>query len=316
MGITQAELGAYLGVTRQTVAKVKSGAYFRFGDDARKRLMMLDNRSKDEVKKILQINQNLDNFKELIFSSDSGYIDAAFEGIDYMSYWLLGEKFADKKIYHKYYYGHMNNFFPRYNQAALFMRDTLNRQRYPLLTLQIDYERNLITDACIKAFKDEYIHSEHDLRDVKFPIDFQVFQELLKDRIKPNPRFLLYKDYLDDDWEYFTANLKNRQIDYEIFDLSRLFNFFDNQQPYYGPLLEDVLEQFGIQCDTLRLLRDCRYRADQVVKLVNMVSLEALVEKKHDKSSMLFDSHGLKRDNNYQKKERRKQKQQALIERK
>lgn len=84
-----------------------------------------------------------------------------------------------------------------------------------------------------------------------------------------------------------------------------MFNFLDNEQAYYGPLIENVLDQFRVRYDFGKLLSDCHYRTNKIVEVVNMASLEDLYRMKHDKSSRLFDSHGLKRDNEYMKKERR-----------
>lgn len=316
MNITQEALGHYLGVTRQTVAKIKSGTYRPLNSIARDRLKCLENRSRDEILEILTIDSQLDEIKEMIIKRDSAYIPAASEGISYMHYWLLDEKFKEDLKYHKYYYAHMNNFYPRYNQASLFMRDTLNRQVYPLLTIQIDYSANRITDACLKAFKNDFRHVEYDMSDVEFPMKFQDFYDLLVKRLKPMPRFLIYKDYLDDDWKYFVEKLGIEDFAKEIYDLSRLLNFFDNDQPYCGPLLEDALEQFKIKFDFNKLLTNCHYRADKIVELMNMISLQGLAEKKHDKSSLLFDSHGLKRDITFQNKERRKQKMNNIAKEK
>lgn len=315
MGITQIDIGYYLQMTRQTVAKIKNGEYLKLSKEVERKLIMLNDRKKDEVEKILQIDKNLNEVKDVIFKGDTDYIDAAYEGIGYMSYWLLDDKFIKKEKYHKYYYGHMNNFYPRYNQTALFMRDTLNRNVYPIVTFQIDYLKNVITQICINSFKPQFKKTEYELSDVELPLSFDGFIALLGERIKPQSKFLVYKDYIDDDWQYIIDHIKkSKSIDYEIYDLSRLFNFFDNQQPYYGPLLEDVLSQFRIEYDKKKLLSDCCYRAEKIIELVNMNSLDDLAEKKHDKSSMLFDSHGLKRDNNYMKKKRRKLKEKNYDE--
>lgn len=313
MGITQIDIGYFIGVTRQTVANIKNGSYKKLSEQAKIKLNYLANRSKDEVEKILTIDKNLDNVKAVVFKGDSEYLDAAYEGISYMSYWLLDDKFILQEKYHKYYYGHMNNFYPRYNQAALFMRDTFNRRSYPLVTFQVDYKNNMITKVCIESFKEEYKKPEHNLDDIVYPISFEQFMQLLEDRIKPKTKFMLYKDYLDDDWQYIIDNIKkNQAYDHEVFDLSRLLNFFDNEQPYYGPLIEDALDQFHVNYSLGLLLKDCNYRAKKIIELINMISLEDLSEKKHDKSSMLFDSHGLKRDNNYMKNERRKLKGEIM----
>lgn len=306
-GFTQKEFATFLKLTRQTVAKIQSGEYHPLKEETKEKLSLLDGRSKEEVEKIMLIDKKLDEIKGVLFSGNAEYIDQAFEGIDYMHYWITDPKFKEQPKYHKFYFGHMNNFYPRFNQAALFMRDTLERRKYPLVTYQVDYANNLITSACIKAFKKEYEKPEYNLDDVLFPLNFIAFFKLLNERIKPKARFLLYLDYVDDDWEYINGEVKkNDLIRNEIYDLSRLLNFFDNAQNYYGPLIEDALTQFKISFDINRLLSDCTYRADKIIELVNMISLDELSEKKQDKSSFLFDSHGLKRDNSFINKERRK----------
>ncbi|MGI6769167.1 MAG: hypothetical protein ACOX43_08830 [Bacilli bacterium] len=94
--------------------------------------------------------------------------------------------------------------------------------------------------------------------------------------------------------------------------MSRLFNFLDNEQAYYCLLIENVLDQFRVSYDKEQLLSDCVYRAGRIVELINIVSLEELYRMKHDKSSRLFDSHGLNRVTDYMKKERRKLKERDI----
>lgn len=307
MGIAQNEIAYYLEMTRQSVAKIKNDPEIKITNKVQLKLDRLFDKNKEDIEKILFIDKSLDQIKEVVLDKGPSYIDAAYEGIGYMNYWLTNNKFIEQEKYHKYYFGHMNNFYPRYNQAALFMRDSLNRQVYPLVTFQIDYENNLIKEAYIESFKPEFKKESHDLSDVVFPIKFNDFIKLLEDRIKPKTKFLLFKDYIDDDWEYLISNVKKKHIgEYELYDLSRLFNFVDNQQPYYGPLIENVLQQFKVDFDLTKLLSDCLYRAKKIVEVVNIISLVDLSEKKHDKTSMMFDSFGLKRDVSYMKKERRK----------
>jgi transcriptional regulator with XRE-family HTH domain len=304
--ITQQELGDYLEITRQTVSKIKNGEYVKLSRKTEEKLSHLENRTQYEIDSLIKLDQMLLEIRDRVIKGDSKYLTEAREGIGYMHYWLTDEKFLNKENYHTYYFGHMNNFYPRYNQAALFMRDTLNRQKYPLVTFQVDYEKKMITDFCIKAFVPEHENDRYKLEGVSLPISFERFLEELTNRIQPTLRFMVYRDYKDDEWDFILRNVKKHRIhEREIYDLSRLFNFLDNEQAYFGPLIENVLSQFRINYDLSKLLTDCYYRADKIVEVVNLVSLEELYRKKIDKSSRLFDSHGLKRDNEYMKKERR-----------
>lgn len=306
-GISQVAFAKYLGITRQTVAKIARDEYYKFKEEAVYKLEALKNRSKEEVESIMKIDSKLEDIKNVIIKGDSKYLNEAFQGIDYMHYWLNDKKFREQPKYHKYYFGHMNNFYPRYNQAALFMRDTLERQKYPLVTFQIDYKNKLITSASIKAFNERFHRLDYNLKKVKFPISFKEFINLLDTRIQPKNKFLLYLDYIDNDWEFIKENLDSETLKgVEIYDLSRLLNFFDNEQPYYGPLIEDALENFRIKFEKEKLFTDCTYRAEKIIELINLISLDALASKKQDRSSYLFDSHGLIRENNYIKLERRK----------
>lgn len=305
--ISQKEFAAYLDVTRQTVAKLRDGGYYKLSNKSSNKLQKLQNRSNEDIHKIFQIDRFIDEIKQRILEGDTEYIDAAYEGVSYMHYWITDDKFINQPKYHKYYFGHMNNFYPRFNQAALFMRDMLNRQSYPLVTYQVDYDRKLITDFSIQAFVEDYHKNDFRTDDIIFPISIQQFADELNKRIVPQAKFLIYKDYKDDDWAYIIENLKHNPIQVnEIYDLSRLFNFFENQQPYYGPLIEHVLDQFRIEYDSKRILKDCNYRGKKIIELINMVSLQDLHMKKHDKGSVMFDSHGFKRDNKFIQSERRK----------
>lgn len=307
MNITQQELGDFLGITRQTVANIVKGNYTKLSNKTKKRLDQINERSEEEVIKILKMNRFFEEIKDRVFIGDHQYIDYAYEGFSYMHYWITNPKFIGQEKYHKYFFGHLNNFYPRFNQIALFMRDTLNRQRYPLITYQIDYKINKIKNFSIKSFVAEHKKEEYDTSSIIFPISFQRFFEELKKRINPSTKFLLYLDYKDDDWKYILSQVPNQWIhEIEIYDLSRLFNFFTNEQMYYGPLIENVLDQYRIPYKFDKLMTDCSYRADKIIELINMNSLEELHQKKYDKSSMMFDSHGLKRDNQYVQNERRK----------
>ena len=310
--ITQQDLGNYLQITRQTVAKISNGEYVKLNSESQYKLDKLNNRSIEEIKKILKLDQYINDIRNRILEGNEKYIDYAYEGFKYMHYWVIDDKFKQQDKYHEFYYGHMNNFYPRFNQAALFMRDTLNRQKYPLVTYQIDYNKKQITDMCIKAFTKENDRVDFDTKSLEFPITFQNFLEMLEARIKPSPRFLIYRDYLDDDWKFIIDNVKEQWVHkQEIYDLSRLLNFFENQQPYFGPLIENALKQFKIDFDVDRLLIDCHYRAEKIVELINLISLEDLHRQKYDKSAMMFDSHGFKRNNNYVQEERRKLKRKG-----
>lgn len=305
--VSQIELAQYLEITRQTVAKLGKGEYVNLSAKTKSKFKYLDKRSSNDIENIIKINKKFEEISDRILQGDSKYLTEALEGISYMHYWITDKKFINQEKYHTYYFGHLNNFYPRYNQAALFMRDTLNRQKYPLVTYQMDYEKKLIINFCIKEFIPEYSNKLYDTSDINFPINFDEFINELEKRIKPSFRFLLYLDYKDDDWLFLLQNLKKQNnYNYEIFDLSRLFNFLDNEQAYYGPLIENVLQQFRVDYDEIKLLSDCEYRANKIVEVVNIISLEGLYSLKNDKSSRIFDSHGLKRDNEYMKKERRK----------
>jgi transcriptional regulator with XRE-family HTH domain len=305
--VTQQGLADFLGITRQTVAKILKDEYVRLSPKSSEKLRYLHQKSGLEINQLLQIDEYLDEIKKRIYEGNDQYLDYAYEGIKYMHYWITDEKFVNQEKYHKFLFGHINNFYPRFNQIALFMRDTINRQRYPLVTYQIDYNNKLIKDFCIKAFVSEYDDKLYQTQDIKFPITFVEFFNELSKRIMPSIRFMIYKDYKDDDYKFILDNVKQHNIkESEIYDLSRLFNFFSNEQRYYGPLIENVLSQFRIEYDFDRLLSDCSYRADKIIELINMNSLEDLYRTKYDRSSLLFDSHGLRKDNQYVQKERRK----------
>lgn len=210
--ITQESLGDYLGVTRQTVAKLSRGDYVKLSIDSVKKIEALINRNYEEIHEIISIDKFIKDIFQNIIKGDEKYINRAYEGFKYMHYWINDDKFASQRKYHEFYFGHMNNFYPRFNQAALFMRDTLNRQKYPLVTYQIDYKNRKVTDFCIKAFVKKHDKFEYDTKNIIFPITFEQFFSYLQEKVKPKPRFLIYKDYLDDDWSFMLSELKNHWI--------------------------------------------------------------------------------------------------------
>lgn len=307
-GITQESLGAYLGITRQSIAKIARGEYVKLPIKGKERLEQLINRNIEEVSHLIELDRLQTEIFERMMKGDENYLNKAIQGFNYMHYWITNPKFNDQPKYHEMYFGHMNNFYPRFNQIALFMRDTLNRQKYPLLTYQVDYKNKQITSFNLKAFVPEYERSYYSTDAINFPISFQEFIDHLKKIVVPSPRFLLYKDYLDDDWQFILDNVKKNQWIHqeEFYDLSRLFNFFENEENYYGPLLEDALRNFRIDFDINKLFKDSSYRADKIIELINLTSLQKLHQKKRDKNDYLFDSHGFKRNNQFVKNERRK----------
>src|SRR5690554_6269075 len=296
-GITQESLGAFLGVTRQSIAKITKGGYVILPIKGKERLEKLVNRTEEEVKLLIELDKIQSEIFERMMKGDEDYLNKAIQGFRYMHYWIMDPKFNEQPKYHAMYLGHMNNFYPRFNQAALFMRDTLNRQKYPLLTYQIDYKHKKITSFHLKAFVPEYQKSNYSTDAIDFPISFQEFIDYLEKTIVPSPRFLLYKDYQDDDWQFILENIKKNQWVHkeEFYDLSRLFNFFQNEENYYGPLLEDALTNFKIEFEKEIIFKNSSYRADKIIELVNLVSLQELHQKKRDKILYLFDSHGDKR---------------------
>src|SRR5690554_6491991 len=138
--ITQERLGNYLEITRQTVAKLSRGEYVKLSSTCQKRLLAFDNKSDEDIRHMIALTEYMKSIQTQIMTGDSDYVKKAHEGFKYMHYWMRDDKFNKQAKYHIYYFGHMNNFYPRFNQAALFMRDTLDRQKYPLLTYQIDYQ--------------------------------------------------------------------------------------------------------------------------------------------------------------------------------
>lgn len=306
-GITQVALADYLGVARQTVAKIKENKYTKLSEFAANKLRTLENRSKDELDKLIEIDGYIKAIGEEILMMNLESLDYAIAGIKYMHYWICDANFENKNSYQKYYFGHLNNFYPRFNQAALFMRDTLNRQVYPVITVQLDYKKKIVKNYCIKSFLDKYDKIEYSNKESELPITIDQFVEEVFQKVNRSTRFLVYGDYKDDEWSFIMKHNKSKKIAYQSFyDLSRLFNHFSNEQPYFGPLLEDVLNQFEIPFELDKLLLDCEYRALKIIKLVNMVSLQNLHEEKYDKSSLLFDSHTEQKDMTYQQKIRRR----------
>lgn len=306
-GFTQIQIANYLGVTRQTIASINLGKYVKLSEKASRKLSFLESQSKSIVETIFKIDLQLDELKESVISKDGGYISQAAVGINDFHYWITSKKFESNLRYHKAYFGHMSNFLPRYNQAGLFMRDYFKRQEYALVTLQVDYDKKLITQLTIKSFVPEYARASYDLSNEVYPLDFSRLAYILKTKLLKPYRFMVWKDFLDDEWEFIKTNVKKNEFpDGEIFDLSRLFNYLEHPIPYFGPLLERVLTQFRIKFDLHHLLSDSDYRADRIIELVNMVSLYQLSKEEPDNYDRLFDSHGLKNNNHFNTLERRK----------
>lgn len=304
--INVTELAHFIGVSRPIIYSIKNGQHFKINEDKINRILCLKGRDLDEIRIIFEMNENFIKMQNYLIFKDKGYILKAKSSFDSLFHWLMDQKFQDSLKYSDAIFGHINNFFPRYNQLALFMRKPIWREKYPLITYQIDYDKKMITDMSIKVFDKKYMKSEYDISNIEFPISFNRFEDELVNRIKPTLRFVTYRDYQDDDFKFILENLKSKKIkETEIYDLSRLFNHFGNQKDFYGPLIEDILSYVKIDFDKEIIHKDCHYRGDKIIELINFMSLKYLEEKDNESIDQLFDSHGLKNDNEFIRKNRR-----------
>ena len=316
LGIKQEELGKFLGITRQSVSKFALG-----NEPTRKvaeRLSIFNDVPNETDKIILEIHNNLLLLESTIYDlkKDSKYeiISKAAEAMRYIAYWCEDKKFTvNREEFLSYLLGHIVNFHPRYNQVMLLTKYYFSREDFPILTMQIDYSTKRIYKMHLQPIKKDAANI--DFGDVSYPLSFDEFIDEIYKKTNDEGRINIYGDYLDDEWDFISKNIKLSYKDkitaIDIYDFARLFNYFDLKKSP-GPFLEDVLEQFNIDFDIKELLSDCVIRGKKIRELIRMISLSDMFEKEDKKENQIFDSVSIGSKSKYNQDCRRSLKKSSI----
>lgn len=285
-GITQLELANFLKVTRQTVKRLSEGFELTC---KMPNFELIEDKDIETIKIIIQIYSFSNEIIKSISSKSSNTIEKAYEGYKYLHHWCLDPKYDEKFI--GFIFGHITNFHMRYNPFSLLLRDFFYKEDLPLLTFNIDYHHKNIKSFYLIEFDNDNSKGYTEFfnkKTIQFPIAFEEFIDLVHEMVGGwIVRCNVYLDRDDDELGFIEKNIKKSYIEkldrIHYYDLSRMFNYFENNSKI-GPLIEDVLTNFNVEFDKMKILTDPKYRGEKIVDLVNMVSLSTLRDKSKNNS--------------------------------
>ena len=97
---------------------------------------------------------------------------------------------------------------------------------------------------------------------------------------------MIFLDAIDNDFDFIRRNLKlesRKKLDkIEYFDLARIYNTQDNFT--IGGIIECVLENFNINFDESRLLKEPLYRAEKTADLIKVTMMTKYQESIENKN--------------------------------
>ncbi|HRY78689.1 MAG TPA: hypothetical protein P5154_07995 [Candidatus Izemoplasmatales bacterium] len=305
-GLSQRELGEFLGVTRQSIKRCSEGYEL---SSKITQFALLEQLPLSAQLKMIAIDQ----FHREMMSSVSKKprtVDKVHQGFEYMHHWCTSPKYSEDFI--NYLFGHVVNFHMRYSPYALLYRDYFDRESRMLLTLDIDYANKNIKRYCLASLKERTSMMVFPSIPEGTPIGFPDFIDRLQSWAGDKVQINIYGDNQDDELEFIkenvTAEYKKKMNDWSVYDFSRMFNVFEMQSKV-GPNIETVLRNFKIEFDDDLLLKDCVYRSEKVISLVRMVSLVDIRENLKISGDVIFDGASKNSKKKYSAELRRERKQ-------
>lgn len=312
IALTYEEIGSYIGLTRQSVSKICDSEYLRFSANHKKKLDLINGENNEIIKTKYELHKQFEEMFNLFSKYKRENIEYLIDIIKYIKYWPTTEKFGED--YMKYLLIHMNNFHMKLNPYHLLMRRIFHKEYRPVISFNIDYNKNIIKEFAIDSF-DSIDESSAPLRyDFNYRekwskkyktenIDFNEFVDNLVDFYEGKLRYSIYLDEIDNEFDYIYNNLNKehkkifKQIKY--FDLARLFRHEDKYIK-----VEELVENFKTKFEEVKLLSNPNYRNKHIIEVVgkvaglsqesNYVSVEDVVESfldDYDKNVILQDSN-------------------------
>ncbi len=281
-GLTQIDIATFLGSTRQTVSKILSHDKKQPFEIKSKlvNLELIKGKDVKNAKKIIEIYlMSLDAFKKSIKVEGitDDYYNMLFSSLEYFHHWITEEKYSIniRKNYLKY----IKNFYARINPTYMFFT-SFNKNR-ALLTYNINERTKQITEYVIYDCYEDFAKKQN--TNLSF-VDFvDEIYEFFKDE---KYKIMIFLDAIDNDFDFIRRNLKlesRKKLDkIEYFDLARIYNTQDNFT--IGGIIECVLENFNINFDESRLLKEPLYRAEKTADLIKVTMMTKYQESIENKN--------------------------------
>jgi len=267
-GLTQIEIATFLNTTRQTVSKILNhDEEKKFEIKSRlENFEFISGKKVEIAKKIIEIYLiSLNTFKKSIQVDGitDDYYDMLLSSLDHFNHWITEKKYNmnTRKNYLKY----TKNFYARVNPTYMFFT-SFNRNR-ELLTYNINERTKKITEYVIYDCYEKTIEKQN--TDITFS-DFA--SEIYTSLSDKKHKVMIFFDSIDNDFDFIRSNLKlddRKKLDkIKYFDLARIYNTQDSF--IIGGIIECVLENFNIDFDENRLLKEPLYRAEKITDLIDV----------------------------------------------
>ncbi len=287
-GLTQIEIATFLNTTRQSVSKILN----HDGEkdfEIKSRLENLDfisGKKVDMAKKIIEIYLiSLDTFKKSIQVDGitDDYYDILLSSLKYYNHWITEKKYSIniRKNYLKY----TKNFHARVNPTYMFF--TSFNRNIGLLTYNINEKTKKVTEYVIYDCYEKNIEKQN--TDITFS---NFVNEIYTSLIDKKYKVMIFFDSIDNDFDFIRNNLKlddRKKLDeIEYFDLARIYNTQDSF--IIGGIIECVLENFNIDFDEKRLLREPLYRAKKIADLIDVSMMTKYQEAVENRNYNFIDN--------------------------
>lgn len=144
-GVTQIELGKFLNVTRQTIKKLAEGYELTC---KMPNYDLIREKDIESIKVLLKIKSLSDKLISAISDKPIDTLEKIKEGFEYLYHWCSEDKYEVNYI--DFLFGHITNYHMRINPYTLLMRDFFHLERYPLVTININYDDKLVNNFYLK----------------------------------------------------------------------------------------------------------------------------------------------------------------------
>lgn len=315
--LTKEEIAKYLGMTRQTLSKIFDEIPVTITKKNEQRLYsLLDNEivCLDKSLAIIQLYNMAQNLIPKLGEMQTSEIGHYEEIIKYVAYW--NDNNFKMREYMKKINLHVQNFHMRTNPYYLFFHEFFHKDLAPLLTFDIDYDKNLVCNVTLGSIvENDYTERGYDLNYqknwdelvTKKSLPFEEFITNLRSYYDGKVRYNLFLDTVDNEFHYISSKISKKYRDIlskiNYLELDRVFRTIDDER-----YLEEIVSEF-FDIDKGKFVQNAKYRNKYLIKLIRLVSgYNQIKHSKLDKIMKASDSENYDKSKQLSKevKERRK----------
>lgn len=315
--LTQEEIARYLGMTRQTLSKIFDGTLVTITKKNKERLVTLiesEEISLDKSISIIKFYNMLHNIIPRLGNMSVSEIKHYEEIVKYVAYW--NDNNFKMREYMKKINLHMQNFHMRTNPYYLFFHEFFHKDLAPLLTFDIDYNKNRVNNVIMgNIVENDYAGKGYDLKYQdnwnklvrEDSLTFEMFITYLNEFYKGKVRYNLFLDVVDNEFDYISSKISKKYRDMlsniNYLELDRVFRTLDDER-----YLEEIVSDFFV-IDKEEFVRNSIYRNKYLIKMIRLVSgYNQVQHSKLDKVMKSSDSENYDKSNHISKeiKERRR----------